>query len=141
MKVTLTITVDVDTEGLEFYHTRWPGCSGETLEQTLGREAIANWDMEGLLAVGTEETVERFEMDNGPEARELAEYLNSLEHDNAALRADLRAMLPLMAGWREVIAEIDDLPKSEALGKAMWACLNQIDDHRTAIRAVLEATK
>lgn len=43
----------------------------------------------------------------------------------------------LSNGWREVIAELDDMPKSEALAKAMWACLNQIDRWRKEAKAAI----
>ena len=53
------------------------------------------------------------------------------------LLAALESLAPLLGGWREVIAEIDDLAKNEALGKAMWACLDQIDAAKSAIRAAI----
>lgn len=48
-------------------------------------------------------------------------------HKKAALAGRLRR---LIGGWREVIAELDDMPKNEALGKAMWICLDQIDEFK-----------
>ena len=58
---------------------------------------------------------------------------------------ELKRVLALVdsfiGGWREVIAELDDMSKSEALGKAMWACLNQIDLTRKEIRAALAQAK
>jgi hypothetical protein len=51
--------------------------------------------------------------------------------------AALRTVDNCIGGWREVIAELDDLGKSEAVGKAMWACLNQIDRVRPGIRAAI----
>ncbi len=44
---------------------------------------------------------------------------------------------PLLGGWREVIAGLDDMPKDEVLGKAMWACLDQIDEAGKLIRAAI----
>jgi hypothetical protein len=56
----------------------------------------------------------------------------------------LRTVLPLLGGWREVIAELDDMPKSCSLSKAMWASLDQIDEARkelgAAIRLATEGT-
>lgn len=55
-----------------------------------------------------------------------------------ALVAAARDLGPLLGGWREVICEIEDLgPKDEAIGRAMWAALDQIDRSRTALRAAL----
>ena len=58
----------------------------------------------------------------------------------AACRKMLREIQTLLPGWREVVAEIDDLPKSEVLGKAMWAVLNQMDDKVKALAALLDET-
>ena len=46
-------------------------------------------------------------------------------------------LVQLCGGWREVIAELDDMPKSEVLGKAMWACLDQIDIWKKQTKAVI----
>ncbi len=47
----------------------------------------------------------------------------------------------LIGGWRELIAELDDMPKSEALGKAMWAALDQIDQTTKLLHvAIVKAT-
>ncbi|MFA5376537.1 MAG: hypothetical protein WC455_12395 [Dehalococcoidia bacterium] len=40
-------------------------------------------------------------------------------------------------GWREVVAEIDDLAKSESLGKAMWVTLDQMDGALKFIHTLL----
>lgn len=52
-------------------------------------------------------------------------------------REPLKEIAELLPGWREVVAEIDDLPKSEVLGKAMWATLNQMDDMKKRLDTAL----
>ena len=52
--------------------------------------------------------------------REAAETLE----EGMALLADVSRFI---GGWRELIADLDDLSKNEATGKAMWAALDQID--------------
>lgn len=84
-------------------------------------EYVALTDDAGLFITGKKDEMEQ-----------LLEYL--LQVARKAAIAD--AVRPLLGGWREVIAEIDDLPKHEALGKAMWACLDQIDDIKQSYRQV-----
>lgn len=43
-----------------------------------------------------------------------------------------------LAGWREMIAELDDYGVPEHVGKAMWAALNQMDRRKTQLRAAIE---
>ena len=50
-----------------------------------------------------------------------------------ALVTTLRAEI---GGWRELIAMWDDAQKDEAVGKAMWAALDQIDRTKAALRAL-----
>jgi len=62
-------------------------------------------------------------------------FADSIASTGADLIPEITKLMP---GWREVIAEIDDLPKNEALGKAMWACLDQIDALLARLRKVVE---
>lgn len=39
----------------------------------------------------------------------------------------------LLPGWREVVAELDDMQKPEALGQAMWVTLNQMDEVKASL--------
>lgn len=56
MKVCIMITADVDTEGVSAYKFEYPAFAGETPAQLLVREAIAAWDIEGLLVDHAEPT-------------------------------------------------------------------------------------
>ncbi len=44
--------------------------------------------------------------------------------------------LRVLGAARELVAELDDMPKDEALGKAMWSSLDQIDSLRKRLAAV-----
>ena len=54
------------------------------------------------------------------------------------LIAAAKAVLENIGGWRELIAELDDMPKNEAVGKAMWAALDQVDGCKKALRAAIK---
>lgn len=52
MKMRLQFDLDVNEQGWRDYHEQYPGFQedqSETIAETLIREAIANWDSEGLL--------------------------------------------------------------------------------------------
>lgn len=63
--------------------------------------------------------------------------LRAANLQNDGLKKVLQWGLDHVGGWREVIAEWDDFGKSEALGKAMSASLDQIDVWRGDVREVL----
>jgi predicted nucleic acid-binding Zn-ribbon protein len=67
--------------------------------------------------------------------------LDRLEAINAELLKTVSMGLSLVPGWREVIAELDDMPKNEVLGKVMWACLNQIDSWKKQANAAIAKAK
>ncbi len=54
------------------------------------------------------------------------------------IRKLLEEAVQLSGGWRELIAELDEMPKSESVGKAMWAALDQIDDWKKQALAKLK---
>lgn len=61
-----------------------------------------------------------------------------LHAEAEAMRDVLAAIQPVIGGWREAIALIEDYgPKDESVGKNMWAALNQIDAFRAAARPIL----
>lgn len=70
---------------------------------------------------------------NGPSSLQRAHLFATAQE----LLEVIEAIMPLLGGWREVIATLDDMPKGEALGKAMWACLDQIDASKEDIRAAI----
>lgn len=65
------------------------------------------------------------------------EQLKEKERLNGELRDLIEAAKAQIGGWRELIAEWDDVQKSSALGEAMYVALNQIDEWRTQARKVL----
>lgn len=66
-----------------------------------------------------------------------AEYEPYTPQAGGGLREALDDLLPLIGGWRELIAMLDDMQKDEAVGKAMWAALDQIDETRARLRALV----
>ena len=79
----------------------------------------------------------------GPEkewiAAAIADGMN-LAHERSGadeIFAALKAISVHIGGWRELIAMLDDMPKNEVVGKAMWAALNQIDDLGEQARTAL----
>jgi len=60
----------------------------------------------------------------------------------AAERARWEAVVTpeLLGGWRELIAMLDDMQKDEAVGRAMWVALDQIDRAKAALRSFEENT-
>ena len=81
------------------------------------------------------------------EARQLANDLSAHKAELARLREQVRQLREglkstygVIGGWREVIAELDNMPKDEVLGKAMWACLDQIDDQTNLFRTLIIET-
>ncbi len=90
------------------------------------------------MALGLTETVEALIVENERLRETFKQCDCGLTGQTSRLREVLDYVAPLLGGWREVIAEIDDLGKDEVLGKAMWAALDQIDDVKKKIRAVLE---
>ena len=54
MKIKLTFVVDVSEIGWKSYLQSYPDFKDENQAETLAREAIAQWDSEGLLALGDE---------------------------------------------------------------------------------------
>lgn len=67
---------------------------------------------------------------------------DTLQASHTKLLEEVKYVKDRIDGWREVIAELDDMAKSEPLGKAMWVCLDQIDIWKnSAKRALSEADK
>ena len=70
-------------------------------------------------------------------AEEYRARAEAAEASRDALLTAAKALLPLMGGWRELIAMLDDMPKDESVGKAMWAALDHIDHTKRALRALV----
>lgn len=139
-EVRLLATVDAYQRASAFCERHPPGSGvrGMCLVCALIEQSAALSRIDYLLAPPNDQEISLYDVDHDAERviAAVAALLPLKERLDAATR-ELRRVYNELPGWRELITELDDMPKDEAIGQAMWVVLDQMDYAKAVIRKLV----
>ena len=106
------------------------------IKQSLTEEEFRSW--QHWKSEISDKNTDAFVVEHGEETVSILESLAASRNENKKMREITEKIRVLLPGWREIVAEIDDLPKPFELGKAMWAVLDQMDESGNRLTALIK---